>query len=108
MKKGSTSIAEFGRRGYKVNIIAQFSTLESVKTAVHGGMGIGILYRARLEREIRAGEVKTIDVPELADIKLKSYVTYSKHRKHNANTQEFLNILRETRDTATASAARVS
>jgi DNA-binding transcriptional LysR family regulator len=97
VRRGSSTVSELERRGYTLKFAAQFSAIEAVKTAVRGGMGVGLLFRSRLESELAHGEVTIIDVPELRSIKLKSYIVYGKRPRQSANVLKFLQILREYR-----------
>ena len=97
VRRGSSTVSELERRGYTLKFAAQFSAIEAVKTAVRGGMGVGLLFRSRLESELAHGEVTIVDVPELRSIKLKSYIVYGKRPRQSANVLKFLQILREYR-----------
>jgi DNA-binding transcriptional LysR family regulator len=98
VRRDSAVIVELERMGYSLTFAAQFSAIEAVKTAVRGGMGAGILFRSRLEPELARGEVKIIDVPDMASIKLKSFIIYAKRPRLSDNAREFLEILRDSRD----------
>lgn len=97
VRKGSSTVAELRRRGYKLRFAAQFGAIESVKTAVRGGMGVGILYRSRVEQEIMHGELRMIDVPALKSFTQKSFITYGKHAPRSAYAHNFIQILRRSR-----------
>lgn len=97
VRRGSSTVSELERRGYTLKFAAQFSAIEAVKTAVRGGMGVGLLFRSRLESELAHGEVTIVDVPELRSIKLKSFIVYGKRPRQSANVLKFLQILREYR-----------
>ncbi|MGE3778515.1 MAG: LysR family transcriptional regulator [Pirellulaceae bacterium] len=94
VRRGSSTVSELERRGYNLKFAAQFSAIEAVKTAVRGGMGVGLLFRSRLESELARGEVRIIDVPDLRFIKLKSFIVYGKRPRQSANVLKFLQILR--------------
>jgi DNA-binding transcriptional LysR family regulator len=97
VRRGSSTVSALERRGYTLKFAAQFSAIEAVKTAVRGGMGVGLLFRSRLESELARGEVRIIDVPDLRNIKLKSFIVYGKRPRQSANVLKFLQILREYR-----------
>lgn len=96
VRKGSSIVSELEERGVKLTYAAQFSSIESVKTAVRGGMGVGLLFRTRVETDFRNGTLAMLDVRGLGQITLKMYVIYPKQSKLSANARNFLKILRET------------
>jgi hypothetical protein len=61
-------------------------------------MGVGILYRNAVASRVARGNLSLINVPELKELGLKSFIIYDK-RKPLAPpmAQEFLQILREKR-----------
>lgn len=98
VRRGSSTVTELRRRGLRLKFAAQFSAIEAVKTAVRGGMGVGLLFRSRLESEIARGEVCLIDVPGLKSITLKSFIIYGKRPRLSVNAQKFIELLREQRE----------
>ena len=90
-------MSEIRKFGYEPDIAAQFTSLESLKTAVIGGMGVGILYRARLENEIKNALVTLIDVPELTSFRLQSFIICCKLRQLFPIAKQFIALLRQTR-----------
>ena len=78
---------------------------EAVKSAVLGGLGIGILFRSRVDPEIRRGEVAELEVPALNEIKTRSFIIYAKHRPLSSAAKEFLHTLRRIRSRAGTGAA---
>lgn len=97
VRRGSSTVTELERRGYKLQFAAQFTAIEAVKTAVRGGLGVGLLFRSRLDSELERGELRLIDVPDLKSIKLKSFIIYGKQARLSENARKFLAILREQR-----------
>ncbi len=100
VRRGSSAVMEIRNLGYRPKFAAQFGAIEAVKSAVVGGMGVGILFRSRLEAELKSGTLCVIDVPELRAIKLKSYVVYSTARAHSQNLSRFLDVVRPRRASA--------
>ena len=83
--------------GYKMNIALQCEVSGAVKAAVRMGMGVGILYRTAVASRVAKGNLKVINVPELKQLGIKSFVAYDKRKPLAPMAQEFLRILRETR-----------
>jgi DNA-binding transcriptional LysR family regulator len=96
VRHGSSTVKELRRRGYELNFAAQFGAIEAVKTAVRGGMGVGVLFRSRLESELARGELKVIDVAEFRSIVLQSFVVYKRSRP-SSNARKFLDLLGKRR-----------
>lgn len=96
IRRGSSTISELERLGYRPRIGVQFGAIEAVKTAVAGGMGVGLLFRSRLESELRMGRFGIVDVPELKSVKLKSFIIFSKRPRLSANARKFLEVLHVT------------
>jgi DNA-binding transcriptional LysR family regulator len=97
VRRGSTSVRELARRGYSLNIAAEFDAPEAVKSAVLGGLGIGVLFRSRVDPEIHRGEVAELEVPALNEITTRSFIIYGKHRPLSSAAKEFLQTLRRLR-----------
>jgi DNA-binding transcriptional LysR family regulator len=83
--------------GYKMNIALQCEVSGAVKAAVRMGMGVGILYRTAVASRVAKGNLKVINVPELKQLGIKSFVVYDKRKPLAPMAQEFLQILREKR-----------
>lgn len=98
-RKGSQSIQELKRRGYRLNLALQCDAPEAVKTAVRKGMGIGILFRGRVDNEIRKGDLRMLDAPEIASITTHSFIIYHKRKALSASGRDFLDTLRTLRGT---------
>lgn len=96
VRHGSSTVKELTRRGYELKFAARFGAIEAVKTAVLGGMGVGVLFRSRLESELARGELKVIDVPELSEIVLRSFFVYRRSRS-SLNARKFRELLRKRR-----------
>lgn len=97
VKKESTSVAAIRRRGFDLKIVLQCESAEAVKIAVQNGIGVGLLYLARVAGEIAKGELVAIKVPELKEITHQSFITYARHRPLSANAEDFIRTLRGMR-----------
>jgi DNA-binding transcriptional LysR family regulator len=84
------------RDGIKPNIVMRCESAEAVQTQVRLGLGFGILYRDRIETELRDGEFKLIRVPKL-DLDGESFIVYRKDRPLSETAMDFLLLLREYR-----------
>ncbi len=97
VRRGSTTIKELQRQGYELNLAVQCDASEAVKTAVQRGLGVGLLFRARVEPEISNGDLSMIDVPEMNNIKIESFIIYDRRKPLSATAQDFIRILRKVR-----------
>ena len=81
--------------GYRMNVALRCEASTTVKAAVRMGMGVGILYRNAIASRVAKGNLKIINVPELKEMGIKSFVVYDKRKALAPMAQEFLQILRE-------------
>jgi DNA-binding transcriptional LysR family regulator len=88
--------------GYKMNVAVQCETSETVKAAVVMGMGVGILYRNGIAKELETGNLRLLNVPELKEMDVKSFIIYDRRKPLAPVAQEFLQMLREKRDSTIA------
>jgi DNA-binding transcriptional LysR family regulator len=92
--------------GYRMNIALQCETSETVKAAVVMGMGIGILYRNGIAGRLGMGNLRVLNVPELKEMSVKSSIIYDRRKALSPVAQEFLQMLREKRDSTAATNER--
>jgi DNA-binding transcriptional LysR family regulator len=57
-------------KGYQASICVECENSEAVKAAAQIGIGVGILYRNVVEREVMRGELKLLNVPELRKMRV--------------------------------------
>jgi DNA-binding transcriptional LysR family regulator len=88
--------------GYRMNVALRCQASTSVKTAVRMGMGVGILYRNAVASRVARGNLSLIDVPELKQLGIQSFVIFDKRKPLAPMAQEFLQILHEKRDSQMA------
>lgn len=81
-------------RGFHPNIVMYCESPEALKTAVKTGMGVGTTYKDMVEHDVRRGELKVIDVPEL-NMRVDSFIIYHKEKPLSADAKDFLALLRE-------------
>jgi hypothetical protein len=59
---------------------------------------VGILYRNAVASRVARGNLSLINVPELKELGLKSFIIYDRRKPLAPMAQEFLQILREKRE----------
>ena len=82
-----------------VNISVRCEASAAVKAAVGLGMGVGVLYRNAVASRVASGTLKLIDVPELKEMGVQSFIIFHKRRPIAPVAAEFLEMLRR-RDSA--------
>jgi DNA-binding transcriptional LysR family regulator len=89
--------------GYKLNVAMRCEAAASVKGAVYMGMGVGILYRNAVASAVARGKLRFLNIPELKEMGIKSFIIYDKRKPLAAMSQEFLQVMHEqrTRQSAT-------
>ena len=83
--------------GYRMNVALRCEASSTVKAAVRMGMGVGILYRNAVASRVAGGNLKLLNVPELKQMGIKSFIVFDKRKPLAPTAQEFLQILREKR-----------
>jgi hypothetical protein len=53
-----------------------------------------VTYQDVIEHELAVGELQLIDVPDLKEIKIQSFIVYSSRNSLSAVAQDFLELLR--------------
>lgn len=97
VKSGGSTVRELLRRGLKLSIAAQCEVDEAVKAAVKRGLGVGLLNRDSIERDLVHGDLREVCVPALKRIRVQSFLIYDKRRSLSAVAQDFRQILLERR-----------
>ncbi|HEX4333590.1 MAG TPA: LysR family transcriptional regulator [Usitatibacter sp.] len=93
VRSGGTTVKELLRRGFKLNIAAQCEASEAVKAAVKGGLGVGLLNRDSIERELANGDLKEISVPSLREMVVQSFIIYDKRKPLSDVACDFRELL---------------
>jgi DNA-binding transcriptional LysR family regulator len=88
---------------YRMNVVLRCEASSTVKAAVRMGMGVGILYRNAIASRIAKGNLKLLNVPELKEMEIKSFVAYDRRKPLAPMAQEFLQILRDKTNLPVAS-----
>lgn len=102
LKSGGRGHRMLTSLGYRMNVAVRCETSETVKAAVVMGMGVGILYRNGIANRLAAGNLRLLNVPELKEVGIKSSIIYDRRKPLTPVAQEFLQMLREKRDSTTA------
>lgn len=97
VKKGSTCIEKIRKRGYDLRPPLQCNSAEAAKLAVENGLGVGLLFAARVAAEVARGDLKEIVVPELKEITHESFIVYSRHKPLSRCAEDFIGTLRRMR-----------
>jgi DNA-binding transcriptional LysR family regulator len=94
----------------EMNIALRCDLSSTVKAAVRTGMGVGILYRNAVASRLARGDLRLINVTELAELGLRSFIAYSSRKPLTPTGQAFLDMVRERRNRtigASSEAARM-
>jgi DNA-binding transcriptional LysR family regulator len=89
---------EVQEQGFQLNIAMKCDSAQSVKVAVVQGLGLGLLNRIHVEQEVKAGELKIVDVPGLKKY-IQSFIIYKAERSHSPAARKLLELLRQCRQT---------
>ena len=81
--------------GYRMNVALRCEASTTVKAAVRIGMGVGILYRNAVASQVARGNLRLLNVPELKEMGIQSFIIFDKRKSLTPMAQEFLQILRE-------------
>lgn len=84
------------KRGLGLNVLMQCEFPEAVKTVVRTTMVAGILDRAFLDWDLKRGDLRIVNVPELR-MQYDSFIIYLKEKTFSSEAQTFLNLLRDYR-----------
>jgi DNA-binding transcriptional LysR family regulator len=101
-RRGTSCVKELVARGYKLKFALECDAPETVISVVRRGWGVGFLFSARLTREMSRGSVRIIQLPELSDIKRRSYIVYDRRRTLTQSAQDFINVLRRGNEATAA------
>ncbi len=97
VKQRSTTLRELLKQGYKPNIAVQCDVSEAVEAAVQRELGVGILYRATVEADLKNRDLKILHVPDLEKIRTKAFIIYNRCKPLSGIARDFLRALHESR-----------
>jgi DNA-binding transcriptional LysR family regulator len=106
LKSGGRAHRVLMSLGYRMNIAVSCETSDTVKAAVAMGMGVGILYRNGIAGRLASGSLRLLNVPELKEMGIKSSIIYDRRKPLTPVAREFLQMLREKRDSTAAANER--
>lgn len=84
------------KQGLRPKILLRCDTPEGVKEAVRDQLGVGILFRDVVTKNIKRGEFKAIKLPR-ETFEGKSFIVYYRNRVLSPVAREFLALLRSSR-----------
>lgn len=87
--------------GYRPKIAGFYDSPDAVKIAVRKKVGVGLLYRELVRREVRKKEFKVLTVENLK-LYGHTYILYHKQRPLSANAQLLLKLLRRRKQRQTS------
>jgi DNA-binding transcriptional LysR family regulator len=96
-RKEAACIKDIKRQGYKPNVTLQFMAPDAVKSAVSKGLGVGLLFRSRIEPDIERGDFHRVDVPELKALIRESFIVYREWEPLSDIAEDFVQALRQRR-----------
>jgi len=79
------------RHGLKFNIICEFSNNDAIKTLVQEGMGISLISRNVVKKEIQRGDLACLNINDIG-LKRKYYIAYHKEKYFTKSIAEFISI----------------
>ena len=88
--------------GHRMNVALRCEASSIVKAAVRMGMGVGILYRNAVATRVATGDLRLLNVPELKEMGIESSIIYHQRKPLTPMAQEFLQMLRQKRDSTIA------
>lgn len=91
---GTRSIVEnrLNEAGISLKNTIEFGNTEAIKKAVEAGLGISIISKLAIKREIQLGIVRSIPISGI-DLKRKFYIVYRKDKYINAMAKSFLEFI---------------
>ncbi len=88
-------LRDLGREGFVLTVAMTCNTTEATRAAVKAGAGMGVFLRQQVERDINRGELKVVEVPEIDEKVVDTYIIYRKDDRLSPVAQDFLSFLRQ-------------
>ena len=85
----------FATKGIPLNRKVSLGSMDSVKTAIGAGMGVSIMARSTVEREVKTGLLVTKKLKDL-ELKYPVNIIYHKDKHFSRLATEFLAVLRKS------------
>ncbi|MDX1485372.1 MAG: LysR family transcriptional regulator [Alphaproteobacteria bacterium] len=89
-KKNGTCVKRLLRMGLNPNLALECMAGDSVKAGVIRGLGVGLLFRSRIEEELRRQDFRLINVPELRKLSRRSFLVYRRRDRLSKAGRDFL------------------
>jgi DNA-binding transcriptional LysR family regulator len=96
LKTGGRTETLLKQKKLNLNVVMKCESGEAVKAAVESGLGIGLIYREYVERELRRGYLKAIELPWLKDIEFKWFIIHRKGEQLSRYAEYFVRLLRQS------------
>jgi DNA-binding transcriptional LysR family regulator len=85
----------FRQAGVVPNIAMELDSLEATKRMVEEGLGIALVPRMTIERELQVGRLAMIEMVDAPSLKRPVSLIYKRHRKRPRTVQAFIDTLAE-------------
>jgi DNA-binding transcriptional LysR family regulator len=102
LRGGGTTERVLVSSDYPMNVVLRCEASSAVETAVQLGMGVGVLYRHAVASGITSGSLRVLNVPELKEVRNKSFIIYQQGKALTPMAQKFLKMLQERKNSAIA------
>lgn len=86
-----------GKYNINARIVMELSSTEAIKAAVEANLGIAILSRSVVKREVKEGTLSVLPVTDV-DSHREFYIAYNKKRKFMSMMKKFYEFMLEKRD----------
>lgn len=94
-KKDGTCVKRLFGLGFNPNIALECVAADGIKSAVMKGLGIGLLFRARIKDSLDRKDFGLIRIPELRKLSRKSFIVFPKSNGLTKAGKSFLSSLRK-------------
>jgi DNA-binding transcriptional LysR family regulator len=88
---------EIGLNLEQLNIVAEFQSIEAIKTSVEANLGITIISKWSITKEIKLKMLKELKIKNKI-IKRNIYLTHSKQKQLSPISKEFISFCRNLKD----------
>ncbi|HPF21613.1 MAG TPA: LysR family transcriptional regulator [Syntrophomonas sp.] len=88
-----STFSDLGYDLYEFNIVSEMNSIHSVKAAVEGGMGVSIVPRIAVTKELNAGALKEVKIKEIEELFLDVNLVYRADEEPSHITRRFIRFL---------------
>lgn len=82
--------------GVKLNISMRCEPIDALKSAVSSGLGLGFFHHNIVDAEIRRGQFKVIDIPQLRKVQVTWFLQYLGNPPLSREANDFRGLLHQT------------